>query len=162
MRHLIILVLIFVLSAVSIHAQQRPSVGLGIGFTLDPETFLFGGRFDYPLVSGLSLGPFIQVGVSDEDTLVGISGNFKYSFILAEVPRLVPSVEAGAGVLVADTEENGGDDDSDTSFLLVFGGGADYMITNNFGVGSHVYFNPAPGPGEDFFFSWYFGIVFNL
>ncbi len=165
MRHIIVLVLIFVLSAVSVHAQERrPSVDLGIGFTLAPETFLFGGNFQYPLVSNLSFGPLLQVGVGSDDTLVGISGNFRYSFILAEVQRLVPSLEAGAGVLVADQDDSGDDDDSDSStgFLIALGGGMDYMFTDNFGAGSHIYFNPAFGGDEDFFFSWFFGIKFNL
>jgi len=57
---------------------------------------LIGGRFDVPLAYGFSLGPFVQIGVSDDNTLVGISGNVKYTISVPEAPKVLPSLEAGA------------------------------------------------------------------
>jgi len=158
MGKLLAVVLIITSLAVSARAQEsNPSFGLGIGFTVDPETFLMGGRFDVPLAYGFSLGPFVQIGVSDDNTLVGISGNVKYTIPVPEEPKVLPSLEAGAGVLISDQH-----DDTETSFLIVLGGGLDYMITRNIGLGGHVYANPAPGPGEDFFVSFLFGLNVRL
>jgi hypothetical protein len=158
MKKLIAVILILVSSVVSAKAYEgRPTLGLGIGFTVDPETFLMGGKFDFPLAYGFSLGPLVQIGLSDDDQLYGFSGNIKYTITIPEAPRVLPSLEAGAGVLVSDQN-----DDAETSFLIVLGGGLDYMITDHFGLGGHVYANPAAGPGEDFFVSFLFGVNIRL
>ncbi len=158
MKKLIAVILILASSVVSAKAYEgRPTLGLGIGFTVDPETFLIGGKFDFPLTYGFSLGPLVQIGLSDDEQLYGFSGNIKYTISIPEAPKVLPSLEAGAGVLVSDQN-----DDTETSFLIVLGGGLDYMITDHFGLGGHVYANPAPGPGEDFFVSFLFGVNIRL
>ncbi len=138
-----------------------PNFGLGIGFTVDPETFLIGGKFDYPLGYGFSIGPLVQIGLSDDDQLYGFSGNVKYTISIPDAPRLLPSLEAGAGVLVSH-QDRVSNDDTEASFLIVLGGGLDYMITDHLGLGAHVYANPAVGPGEDFFVSFLFGVNIRL
>ena len=163
MKKLFAIVLILACTVVSAKAYEgRPTLGLGIGFTVDPETFLIGGKFDFPLAYGFSLGPLVQIGVSDDDTLVGISGNLKYTISIPEAPKVLPSLEAGAGILISDQDRGGRDDDTEASFLIVLGGGLDYMITNHIGLGAHVYANPAAGPGEDFFVSFLFGVNIRL
>lgn len=162
MKKLIAVILILVSSVVSAKAYEgRPTLGLGIGFTIDPETFLIGGKFDLPLAYGFSLGPLVQIGLSDDDKLYAFSGNVKYTFSIPEAPKVLPSLEAGAGVLVSD-QDRGKNDDTEASFLIVVGGGLDYMITEHFGLGAHVYANPAAGAGEDFFVSFLFGVNIRL
>jgi hypothetical protein len=159
MKKLVAVVLIITSLAVSARAYENsPSLGLGIGFTIHPETFLMGGRFDFPLAYGFSLGPLLQVGVSDDDTLVGISGNVKYTVSLPDAPRILPSLEVGAGALISDRDN----DDTEGAFLIVVGGGLDYMITSNLGLGGHVYADPFFGDETDAFVSFLFGLTFRL
>jgi hypothetical protein len=161
MKKLIALVLILISSVASAKDyRSAPSLGLGIGFTVDPETFLMGGKFDFPLGYGFSLGPLAQIGLSGDEQLYGFSGNIKYTIAVPDVPRLLPSLEAGAGVLVSHFDKR--NDETETSFLIVLGGGLDYMLTDHLGLGGHVYANPAIGSGEDFFVSFLFGLNISL
>jgi hypothetical protein len=162
MKRLLAVLIILASLVVSAKAyENRPNLGLGIGFTLDPETFLIGGKLDVPLAYGFSLGPLVQIGLSDDDQLYGFSGNLKYTISIPDAPKLLPSLEAGIGVLVSH-KDTPRDDDTEAAFLIVLGGGLDYMITDHIGVGAHVYANPAIDHGEDFFASFLFGMNFRL
>ena len=138
------------------------SFGVAAGFTTNPGTFLMMGRLDFPInIRGgdFTIGPVLQFGMEDEDALelFGATANLKYYIPLEDVigRRFRPSIEGGAGILLSGEEKSG-------SFLLMFGGGLEYAITRRIDVGAHIYANPAPGPGEDFFMSYVFGTNFKL
>ena len=138
------------------------SFGVFAGFTTNPGTFLMMGRLDFPLerpLGDFTIGPVLQFGMEDEDALelFGATANLKYYIPLEELigRRFRPSLEGGAGVLVSG-------EDKSASFLMMFGGGLDFAITRRIDIGAHIYANPAPGPGEDFFVSYVFGANFKL
>ena len=170
MRKSMALALLVVFLSASAKAQDDDDLDIGraesfgvlAGFTTNPGTFLMMGRLDFPInIRGgdFTIGPVLQFGMEDEDALelFGATANLKYYIPLEEVvgPRLRPSLEAGAGVLLSGEEKSG-------SFLLMFGGGVDYAITRAIELGAHIYANPAPGPGEDFYVSYLFGANFRL
>lgn len=141
---------------------RAESFGVAAGFTTNPGTFLMMGRFDFPISireNDFTIGPVLQFGMEDEDALelFGATANLKYYIPLREVapPWLRPSLEAGAGVLISGEDKSG-------SFLFMLGGGVDFAITRSIEIGAHVYANPAPGPGEDFYMSYLFGTNFIL
>jgi hypothetical protein len=48
---------------------------------------LIGGKFDVPLAYGFSVGPLVQIGLSDDEQLYGFSGNLKYTISIPDVPK---------------------------------------------------------------------------
>ena len=149
-------------------AEERPwSVQGGLGFTADPDAFLLEFEGNYYLGRGLSVGPMVQLGLDDDFTLVSPSAYLRYSFDLSEfsVPefrRLTPYLQGGTGFTYVDIDvprnlpPGVNVDDDDIGFLMSFGFGADYQITNSFSVGSRMLFNVLPDDvfGENFYFSW--------
>lgn len=135
------------------------------GFTGSPGTFLFAGEALYRLnvnastdrIRGsLSIGPLLQVGLAGNHLLFAPSGNVRYTFDVPALPRLKPYAEGGVGFLIS--KKKG--DPTFGSGLIVLGGGADYMLRDNLGVGGRSYLNIAPGPGEDFFVSFLGGVSY--
>ena len=132
------------------------SVQAGLGFTADPDAFLLEFEGNYRLGDGLSVGPLLQLGLDDDFTLVSPSGYVRYTFDLShvtapELRRLQPYVQGGLGFTYIDD-----DDDDDIGFLISFGFGADYPITDSVSLGSRMLFNFLPDDvvDENFYFSW--------
>jgi len=129
----------------------------GIGFTLGPDTFLLSLGGDYILNRRFSVGPLLQIGLSDAVTFVAPTANFKSIFDLPNrgfARRVKPFVQGGMGMIYANTD-GGGDD---LGFMFNFGFGADVYITPRFALGNHMMFNVIPTDvvGETLIFSWQF------
>ncbi len=158
------------------------SVNASAGFTVSPETFLLSGEVLFDLGRGISSTPdpntgagfsgglhaggLLQLGLDDKHVLFAPAGVVRFVFDVPELPQLRPFGEAGLGFLI-DTrvrKRKGKSDKRDTNIngLMLFGGGVEWMLRPNIGVGGKSYLNIAPGPGENFFLSflggasWYF------
>lgn len=132
----------------------------GIGFVADPDAFLLGLGLDYGVAEFMSLGPLLQLGLSDDDTLVAPTLNFHFGIPLSGVSnqyvrRLEPFVQAGLGMVYLE-KERGNDEDDDAGFLMNGGVGAQYWLTDDMAVGTNMLFNGMPEDvlDENFFFSW--------
>ncbi len=139
------------------------SIYSSLGFTLDPETFLLAFGGDYAMTEAFGIGPLLQLGLSDNTTIVALTANGIWSFDLREhvenetLRKLRPTVQGGLGFAHVDKDRGFGSDD-DTKFLMNFGFGVEYPLTDHFSVGNSLMFNILPwnAAGENFFFSWQF------
>ena len=145
--------------------QKAWQASAAAGFTVSPGAFLIAAEALYPLEAnvsterirgGISVGPLLQIGFTGNHLLLGPTGNVRYTLELPSLPRLKPYAEGGLGFLVS--KKKG--DPTFGSALIVLGGGADYMLRENLGVGARSYLNIAPGPGEDFFISFLGGVSY--
>jgi hypothetical protein len=128
----------------------------GLGFTLDPDTFLLSLGASYGIIDYVTIGQLVQLGVADERTVVAPTLNAELSFDLGDLSRqLQPFVHAGVGLAYINKEERGRVRDG-IGFLVNAGGGARYWLTPSFALGSTVLFNflPAETVDENIFFSW--------
>jgi len=132
----------------------------GLGFTADPETFLTGLEFDFVATPNVSLGPLVQIGVSDKHTLVAPTLNARYRFFISDADkdlrRLKPFVNAGLGLVYMEKERRHRTDADEVDFLLNTGFGLEYDLHESVAVGTHFLFNIVPWKvvDERFFFSW--------
>ncbi|MCZ6690943.1 MAG: hypothetical protein O7H41_15240 [Planctomycetota bacterium] len=145
--------------------EKARQVSAMAGFTASPGTFLLAAEVMYPLDSnvstdrirgGLSVGPLLQIGFNGNHLLLGPSLNARFTIDLPSLPRLRPYAEAGVGLLISKKKDHA----TFGSALIVLGGGADWMLRENLGVGARSYINIAPGPGEDFFMSFLGGVTY--
>ncbi|MFO0982496.1 MAG: hypothetical protein U1E76_12310 [Planctomycetota bacterium] len=144
-------------TAASSGAEIPLSVQGGLGFTLDPDTFLMAARADYWVRPNVAVGPLLQVGLADHRTILAPSFNVKGVFDLKQpsAERLKPYIDGGVGFAYLEKDGRRGDDD-DLGVLLDIGGGLSYDVNDHLAVGTGVLFNflPAELVGERFFFSW--------
>lgn len=138
----------------------------GAGFTVSPGALLLSGEALYtldvdlkrgPLPGVLSVGPLLQLGFTGNVFLFAPSANARYTVDVPHRPQLKPFAEAGVGFLISKEKNHG----TFGSGLFLIGGGVDYMIRENIGVGGKSYLNFAPGPGQDFFASFLGGVSFH-
>jgi opacity protein-like surface antigen len=149
-------------------AAQEPgpfSLRGGLGFTAGPETFLLTLEAPITIGAGFGAGPLLQLGLSDDDTIVAPTANVTYAFDLSgasnrDVRKLAPFVQTGIGFAYIEKDHRRGDDD-DIGFLFNVGGGIEYSLTDRIAVGSNMLFNVLPDSvvGENFFFSWQVGTI---
>jgi hypothetical protein len=140
---------------------SRWSAHAGGGFTLSPDTALLAVGLDYAIAPQLALGPLVQFGVDDNDTIVAPTANFRYRIDLSNaddaiVRRIEPYVQGGAGIAYVE-RDRGRRDRDDAEFMLNGGVGLDFRVAPKLSVGSAVLFNGMPvddAAGERFFFSW--------
>jgi hypothetical protein len=137
-------------------------VRAGIGFTAGPSTFLTAFELPYYLTDRFSLGPQIQIGVDDRDTLVAPTLNARFAPDFGQrnssnefVRGISPFLQGGVGLLYMQREFGRGDRD-DTEFLFNLGLGLDFPLTERVSVGTQMMFNVIPDGvfDEKFFFSW--------
>ena len=57
-----------------------PSIGASIGFTADPGTFLLTLEAPFRVAPGITVGPLLQLGLSDDWTIVAPTANVRYAF----------------------------------------------------------------------------------
>jgi hypothetical protein len=139
-------------------AEQRQgtlSLGIEIGpqfGTADSTAFGLGFSGDYFLNQNFSVGPLLQMGVTDDFFQFGPSVQLKYTYDVDE--RLKTNLQGGFGFLYAELERRGADR-HDTSFLIPFGPGVEYRLGNGFSVGGTLLFNITnlDFRGENFFVS---------
>ena len=119
---------------------QKPwSLGGTMGFlanTPDDTAFALNFHADANLNQHVSIGPLLQLGFTDDLTLVGFSGQGKYGIPVLEIDkRLKIMLQAGRGFVPADVGP------SDTSFLIPLGVGVDYQINSGLAFTSDFLLN---------------------
>ena len=139
--------------------------GAALGFqtdTPDSTAYAIGLYGDYYLTRGLSIGPLLQMGFTDDLMQLGLTAQAKYTFDLANIPQLKPHVQAGLGFIYADLDLGNGRSEDDTSFLIPFGIGAEYKLTDSISLDGTVLFNitDLDVGSEDFFMTWLIGLKF--
>ena len=106
---------------------QKPwNVGGTMGFlanTPDDTAFALNFNADANVNRHVAVGPLLQLGFTGDLTLVGLSGQGKYTIPLPELgERFKVILQGGIGFVHADIGP------SDTSFLIPIGIGVDYQI----------------------------------
>jgi len=137
------------------------SVRTGLGFSIDPDSFLLGFEGDYAFDEHVSTGVLVELGVDDDLIFVSPVAYGRYRFDLADltdeesVHALFPYVQGGLGLTHWDDDDRVGDDD-DTEFLLNVGFGVEYEVAEDVSVVSQMLFNIVPDKifGERFYYSW--------
>ena len=119
---------------------QKPwNVGGTMGFlanTPDDTAFALNFNADANLNRQVSIGPLLQLGFTDDLTLVGLSGQGKYAIPLSELgERFKLILQGGIGFVHADKGP------SDTSFLIPLGIGVDYQINSQLAFKSDFLLN---------------------
>jgi hypothetical protein len=129
----------------------------GLGQTFGPSTFLLsatGGKFVDP---NLAIGPTLQLGIDDNETIFAPTFGVRRTFGLdsSDLRKIEPYIEGGAGFAYLEDDRRGGDDD-DLGFLITFGMGANFELQRNLALGTGVLVNLMPGEvlGERLFVSW--------
>ena len=142
-----------------------PSTGwsfrAGIGFIDDPTALLLNFEMPYAFDRWVSVGPMFQIGLDDNNTVVAPTVN-----LTVKVPDLPGSdfdwikpfgfVGMGFAYIEDDNRRN---DDSSAGFLIDFGFGVEYQISESFFIGTQMMFNflPEETLGQSFFYSWQIG-----
>jgi hypothetical protein len=140
------------------------ALGLGVGLagdTPDGTAFATGASVDYYLTQGLSIGPLLQTGFTDDLFQFGLSAQVKYTFDLPRIRELKPHFEGGIGFLHADLNRSGGDE-SDTGYLIPIGMGVEYKLNDRLSLDTTLHFNftDVNVRNEDFFLTWLVGVRF--
>lgn len=107
-------------------SQKSWSAGATMGFlanTPDDTAFALNLEAEGKMSQKFSIGPLLQLGFTDDLTLVGLSGQGKYAIGIPELgERFKVVLQGGIGFVHADKGP------SDTSFLIPLGVGVDYQI----------------------------------
>ena len=135
--------------------DREGHVGIGLGFGLlagteDGTAFGLLINGDYFLSHHLSVGPLLQLGFDDDFTLIGFSGQLKYTFDVPASPHLHPNIQGGLGFVYIDNGKH------DTDLLVPLGGGLDVDVTSNLSLGTTLLIN-VTGLEDDIYLSWIFG-----
>jgi hypothetical protein len=169
-------VILTLTTAGSVFAQQtsqpdrtrRFEVGADIGVvggTIDGTGFAVGINGDYPIAPHISVGPLIQLGVTDHLFQIGVSGQVKLTLDLPDVPELKPQFQAGIGFVHADISV-GPNSADDTSWLIPIGMGLEYRAMKNLYVATTLLFDwthlNVAGRSDDLDVAWFVGLRFLL
>ncbi len=144
------------------------SIQTGIGFTADPDTFLLNLDAPYAFNDWISFGPAIQIGLESERTLVAPTANLRVT--IPDLPgrafdRVHPYGIAGMGFAVIENDNGRRDGDAAVGFLIDFGAGVEYQVSEKVFLGTQMIFNLLPGEvkREEFYFAWQIaGIRFDF
>jgi opacity protein-like surface antigen len=153
---LLVLALVLPVSAAA-QSQQNDeegwSVSAGAGFTSSPNSHTVTFEASYQVNNHWSAGPLIQLGYDDDRKVIAPSLNVRYSFDLDSPLDIF--LQGGAGGAFLESDNRPGDD-NEFGFLVNFGGGIEYRVSDTLSITSHVLFNGLPGEviDEDSFFSW--------
>lgn len=134
------------------------SLRAGVGFTIDPNTFLMNFEVPYRFDQYVSLGPMVQVGVEEQRLLVAPTANL--TLTIPNLPgesldRFHPNIFGGIGFAVIENDKRGGDKKS-AGFLVNAGFGLDYQLSEHLSIGSRMIFNflPERTLEQKFWYSW--------
>jgi len=152
-------------AATTTEIQDPPSTGwsfrAGIGFIDDPTAFLLNFEAPYAFDRRVSVGPMIQVGLDGDNTIVAPTLNLTVT--VPDLPgedwdRIRPFGFIGFGFAYI-KDDNRRNDNSSAGFLVDFGFGLDYQLSDRLFVGSQMTFNflPETTLGQNFFYSWQIG-----
>ncbi len=135
------------------------SIQAGLGFTAEPDTFLINLDAPYFFNDWIALGPAMQIGFTETRTLVAPTGNVRVT--IPDLPgrafdRVHPYGIAGMGFAVIENDKNRRDGDADVGFLIDFGVGVEYQVSEKVFLGSQMIFNflPEEVKREEFYFAW--------
>ena len=104
--------------------------------TPDDTAFALNFNGDAHLNQHVSVGPLLQLGFTDDLTLVGLSGQGKYRIPLPEADkRFKLMLQAGIGFVHVDVGP------SDTSFLIPLGVGVEYQVNSTVALTSDLLLN---------------------
>lgn len=130
----------------------------GVGFTADPDAFLMNFEAPYAFNRWFSFGPALQIGINDHRTIAAPTGNLRVT--IPDLPgrsfdRVHPYAIAGMGFAVIDPEGK----DAQIGFLIDFGAGVEYQVSEKVFVGTQMIFNVLPDEvtDENFYFAWQVG-----
>ncbi len=168
-----LLMVVLTLTAVgSVFAQQTSppertrkfELGTDIGFaggTIDGTAFAVGINGDFPVAPHFSIGPLMQIGVTDDLFQLGLSAQAKLTLDIPDVPELKPQLQAGLGFIHADLPSG-----EDTSWLIPIGMGLEYRAAKNLYFATTLLFNITDlnigGRSDDFHVTWFVGLRFLL
>jgi len=136
-------------------ADRAGHLAFGLGFgpmagTQDGTVLGLAFHGDYFVSDEVAIGPLLQLGFENDFTLVGLSGQLKYTFNVPNQPALHPHVQAGLGFVHVDNNND------DTDFLVPIGGGIDVEVARNLFLNSTLLIN-VTGLDDDIFLNWLFG-----
>jgi opacity protein-like surface antigen len=133
----------------------------GVGFTASPTTFLMNFEAPYRFDQWVSAGPMMQVGIDDHDTIIAPTVNVTVT--IPDLPgedfdAVHPYGFAGMGFAYIE-DDNRRNDKSSAGFLINFGMGVEYQISDRLFLNSQMMFNFLPERTLDqkFFYSWQVG-----
>jgi len=113
--------------------------GPRFGFGSDPDQFLFGGQLDLgDLAPDLTLTPNVDIGIGDDITSFGLSGDIHYHFRVQRSPWR-PYV--GGGITFTHFSFDGGGDDTEVGASILVGAivptqtGSRFFAEAKFGLG---------------------------
>ncbi len=170
------MVILFLAVIAPAHAQQTSppetmrkfELGTDIGFsggTIDGTALAVGISGDYPVAPHVSIGPLIQLGVTDDLFQIGVSAQVKLTLDLPDVPELKPQLQAGIGFIHADLDFGPFSAD-DTSWLIPIGMGLEYRAAKNLYFNTTLLFNVTDlniaGKSDDLHVTWFVGLRFLL
>jgi hypothetical protein len=135
------------------------SIQTGIGFTADPDTFLVNLDAPYAFNDWIAFGPAMQIGVTDTRTVVSPTGHLRVT--IPDLPgrafdRVHPYGIAGMGFTVIENDNGRRDGDAAVGFLIDFGVGVEYQVSEKVFLGTQMMFNflPEKVKREEFYFAW--------
>lgn len=147
-------------------AIPRPlgwSFRAGLGFIDDPNALLLNFEAPYAFDHWVSAGPTLQVGIEDHNTIIAPTAAVTVS--IPDLPgsdfdNLHPYGLVGIGFAYIE-DDNRRNDNSSAGFLINFGIGLEYQVSERFSISSQMMFNflPEETLDEDFFYSWQVGGV---
>jgi hypothetical protein len=120
--------------------------GGGIGLTVSPTLFLLSPQLEYIARPNITVGPLVQLGISDPVVLFAPSLTGR--IIIGNNPRVKPSLEGGIGIAVGSAVGT-----SSIGVNIHFGIGFDYQIEPGIAIGTMIRANFAP-PLKTFYLSW--------
>jgi opacity protein-like surface antigen len=130
----------------------------GLGFTDDPSSLLLNLEAPYAFDQWVSAGPMFQIGIDDNNTIVAPTLNVTVT--IPDLPGedfdlIHPFGFIGMGFAVIE-DDNRRNDNSSTGFLVNFGFGVEYQLSDHFFLGTEMMFNflPEETLDEHFFYSW--------
>jgi hypothetical protein len=143
-------------------------LGTDIGFsggTIDGTAFAVGINGDYEVAPHVSIGPLIQLGLTNHLFQIGVSAQAKLTLDIPDVPELKPQLQAGIGFIHADLDIAGGTPD-DTSWLIPIGMGLEYRAARNLYFDTTLLFNITDlnilNQSDDLHVTWFVGLRFLL
>ncbi len=145
--------------------EDQPSTGwslrAGVGFIDDPTAALLNFEAPYAFDRRVSVGPMLQVGLDKDNTIIAPTLNLTVT--IPDLPgedwdRIKPFGFLGIGFAYI-KDDNRRNDNSSTGFLVDFGFGLEYQLSESLFVGSQMTFNflPETTLGQNFFYSWQVG-----
>jgi len=118
-------------------------LGGGLGFTEDPELFALTGLVNYYITDEVAVGPLAQYELSGRDQVFGLSGQVKYSAILADSSVVRPYGQLGIGYAEFKLH-NLFDGKRKTTFLFPVGGGMEFKLADQLWLDGNILFNLSP------------------